>query len=136
MGLSATPIRSKKILLIDDEPIIVKLVSSRLQANGYDVITASNGQEGLQKARTEQPDLIILDVMLPKMDGYRVCRLLKYDDKYRRIPIIMFSARVQTEDQEKGMMAGADAYLTKPFNPQTLLGKIEELLANQNKPSA
>ena len=125
----------KKILIVDDEPIIVRLVESRLKASGYDVISASDGQEALNTARAEKPDLIILDIMLPKMDGYRVCRLLKLDDNFRQIPIIMFSARVQGEDQEKGMAAGAEAYLTKPFNPATFMNKIKELLKEQPAPS-
>ncbi|MBI3312851.1 MAG: response regulator [Candidatus Omnitrophica bacterium] len=119
---------AKKILVVDDEPLILRVVSSRLKVNGYNVITASDGQEAFDKARSENPDLIVLDVMLPKMDGYKVCRLLKQEDKYRHIPIMMFSARVQTEDQEKGLEAGANAYMTKPFDPVKFLAKLEELL--------
>ena len=124
---------AKKILVVDDEPIILKVVESRLKANGFQVITAEDGVEGLNRARSENPDLIILDVMLPKMDGYRVCRLLKSDDKYKRIPIVMFSARVQTEDKAMGLEAGADDYMTKPFEPQKFLEKVRELLAGTPK---
>lgn len=120
--------KKSKILIVDDEPIIVKVVQSRLTAAGYDVIAAFDGQEGLDKARAENPDLIILDIMLPKMDGYRVCSILKLDDRYKKIPIVMFSARVQTEDKEKGLAAGADAYLTKPFDPKALMETIQKLL--------
>ena len=118
----------KKILVVDDEPFILRLVESRLKANGYEVVTAADGQEGLAKARSEKPDLIVLDIMLPKLDGYRVCRLLKLDDNYKHIPILMFSARVQGEDREKGLEAGANAYMTKPFDPQAFLGQIKSLL--------
>ena len=123
--------KKSKILIVDDEPIIVKVVQSRLTAAGYDVIAAFDGQEGLDKARAENPDLIILDIMLPKMDGYRVCSILKLDDHYKKIPIVMFSARVQSEDKEKGLAAGADAYLTKPFDPKALMETIQKLLGGK-----
>lgn len=117
-----------KILLVDDEKDLVEIVSNRLQASGYEVIVAYDGQEALDKARKEKPDLIILDLMLPKMDGYKVCRMLKFDEKYKHIPIIMFTARAQGEDEKMGMEVGANAYMTKPFEPQVLLAKIKELL--------
>lgn len=118
----------KKILLVDDEDNIVTILEARLMANGYDVVTASDGQEGLAKARSEKPDLIILDIMLPKLDGYKVCRMLKFDDQYKHIPIILFSARTQDSDMETGKQQGADAYITKPFQPAALLNKIKELM--------
>lgn len=119
---------AKKILLVDDEPAIVQVIQARLKANGYEVVTAQDGQEGLNAARAEKPDLIILDVMLPKMDGFRVAQFLKLDDQYRHIPIMMLTARVQEEDKRMGEQAGADAYLTKPFTSEDLLGKIREML--------
>ena len=118
----------KKILLVDDERDLVETVTYRLEASGYEVHPAYDGQEGLDKARKEKPDLIILDLMLPKMDGYKMCRMLKFDEKYKKIPIIMFTARAQESDIEMGMEVGADAYITKPFEPQALLAKIQELL--------
>ena len=119
---------NKKILIVDDEIQLVDMVKMRLEANSYDVITAYDGQEGLDKARKEKPDLIILDLMLPKMDGYKVCRMLKFDEKYKSIPIVMFSARAQEEDEKMGMEVGADDYVTKPFDPKVLLDKIQKLL--------
>ena len=119
----------KKILLVDDEINILTMVEARLIGNGYEVVTASDGQEGLTKARTENPDLIILDIMLPKLDGYKVCRMLKFDEQHKHIPIILLSARTQDSDQEVGKQQGADAYITKPFQQEVLLGKIKELLA-------
>jgi DNA-binding response OmpR family regulator len=118
----------KKILLVDDEPHIVKLVQARLKGCGYDVLTASDGQAGLERAKTEMPDLLILDLMLPKMDGYAVCERLKSDPATARIPIIMFTARAQEGDIKRGKEAGADAYITKPFDAAVLLKKIEELM--------
>ena len=118
----------KKILLVDDEPDLVLLMEARLRANGYDVLSAQDGQTALEVAKREKPDLIILDLMLPKMDGYKVCGLLKKDSRYAKIPIVMFTARAQEEDRKLGEEVGANAYLTKPFEPDTLLGKIRELI--------
>lgn len=118
----------KRILVVDDEMDLVETLTYRLKANNYEVITASDGQEGLDRARREKPDLIILDLMLPKLDGYKVCRMLKFDEKYKHIPIIMFSARVQESDKKTGMEVGADGYITKPFEASMLLEKIEELI--------
>mgnify|MGYP001584277248 FL=1 len=118
----------KKILVVDDEEDIAFNVKLRLQANNYDVILATDGQMGFEKAQKENPDLMILDLMLPKMDGYKVCGLLKHDSRYAHIPIILFSAKAQEKDMEMGKEAGADAYLTKPFDAQLLLAKVKELL--------
>lgn len=118
----------KKILVVDDEADLVEVLSFRLEASDFTVIKASDGQQGLDKARTENPDLIILDLMLPKIDGYKVCRILKFDEKYKNIPIILFTAKVQDSDKELGREVRADAYITKPFEAQTVLTKINELL--------
>lgn len=118
----------KKILLVDDEPGILIMVANRLKANGYEVLSAKDGQMGLEMAKMEKPDLIILDIMLPKMDGYRVCSFLKKDSRYAKIPIVMFTAKAQHRDMELGNEVGADAYIVKPFDAQVLLAKIEELL--------
>ena len=118
----------KKILLVDDEEDIVKVVSLRLKVAGYEIVTAFDGEEALDKARSVGPDLIILDIMLPKIDGYKVCGLLKNDIRYSKIPIIMFTARAQTDDVTLGKELGADDYLTKPFDARVLLEKIKNLL--------
>lgn len=120
--------------MIDDEDQLVDVVRIRLEANGYSVISASDGQEGFDKARKYKPDLIILDLMIPKMDGYKVCGLLKNDARYKNIPIIMLTARAQESDRKTGCDVGADYYIMKPFEPQVLLSKIKELLENQPKP--
>jgi len=118
---------AKKILVVDDEVELVEMVKIRLEANGYDVISAYDGQDALNKAKTDKPDLIILDLMLPKIDGYKVCRMLKFDEKYKSIPIILFTAKAQESDRKMGEDVGADSYIVKPFDPQTLLSKIKEL---------
>jgi len=120
---------TKKILLVEDEPDLAATVQLRLEMQGYEVSHAADGQEALNKARAEVPDLIILDIMLPKMDGYKVCRMLKFDEKYRKIPVMMFSARAQEKDKQTAMECGADDYLIKPFEPNILFGKVKELLA-------
>ena len=118
----------KRILVVDDEVQAVQMMKMSLEADGYEVIGAHDGREALDKARKEAPHLIILDLMLPKLDGYKVCRMLKFDEKYKAIPIIMFTARAQESDKKMGQEVGADAYITKPFEPQVLLAKIQELL--------
>lgn len=118
----------KKILITEDSPTILAMAKDVLESSGYSVICAVDGQEALNLARKECPDLIILDLMLPKLDGYKVCRMLKFDEKYKQIPIIIFTARTQESDIKLGKEVGADAYLTKPFEPEILLGKIAELL--------
>ncbi|MFA6078839.1 MAG: response regulator [Candidatus Omnitrophota bacterium] len=118
----------KKILVVEDSQDIRSILSMRLVINGYDVVTAVDGQEGLDKARDEHPDLIMLDLMLPKIDGYEVCRMLKFDDKYKNIPIIILSALDQQEDREKATKSGADAYFIKPFDLELLLTKIKKLI--------
>jgi DNA-binding response OmpR family regulator len=118
----------KRILIVDDEEDILSVLKFRLEANDYEVLTASDGQEGLNKARSEKPDLIILDLMLPKIDGYKVCRMLKFDENYKAIPIVIFTAKDQKKDEDLGKEMGADAYVTKPFEAEVLLEKIRELL--------
>jgi len=118
----------KKILLVDDERDLVRSVTFRLVDAGYDVVVAMDGVEALEKAKGEMPDLIVLDLMLPKMNGYKVCSLLKADPRYKKIPILMFTARAQEADRRMSEEVGANAYVTKPFEPEILLAKIEELL--------
>jgi len=122
---------AKKILVVDDEKDILYALRIQLEAQQFEVLLASDGQTALDKARMEKPDLIILDLMLPKVDGYKICRMLKFDEKYKKIPIIMFTARVQEQDQKLGFEVGADAYITKPFESKVLLDKINELLSNK-----
>ncbi len=118
----------KKILLVEDERDLSKAIVFRLEANGYVVVTAYDGQEGFEKAKNEKPDLVILDLMLPKMDGYKVCALLKSDARYSKMPIMIFTARAQDNDIKMAKEVGADAYMKKPFEPETLLSKIRELI--------
>ena len=123
-----------RILLVDDEPSIVKMVGKRLEVEGFDVLVAMDGQEGLTKAQAEQPQLIILDLMLPKLNGYEVCTMLKQDTRYQKIPIVLFTAKAQDKDEKLGMECGANAYVRKPFRAQELLEKIRSLLVGSPQP--
>ena len=126
----------KKILVVDDHPQLVDLIKIRLEASGFEVITAADGQEGLVKARNEEPDLIVLDVMLPKMNGYKVCRLLKFDRKFREIPVVMLSSRAKQSDAEVGLKMGANEYLFKPYNPKQLIEIIRKYVEPNFKEEA
>jgi len=117
-----------RILVIDDELDLLGLVKARLEMAGYEVLTAIDGEEGLAKARASAPDLIILDIMLPKMDGFEVCEALKIDEKYKHIPIIILTVKFQPVDIRFAKALGADAYITQPFEAKELLDKIKELI--------
>lgn len=118
----------EKILVVDDSPTILEVVKQVLQSEGYEVETAATGIEGLNKARSVKPDLIILDILLPGMQGYQVCRLLKFDQQYKDTPILMYSSRDDQQDISTGMSQGADGYLVKPVEPDVLLETIRTLL--------
>lgn len=117
-----------KILIVDDEQDIVETLSFMLKTKGYETLYAYDGEEGLKLAKEEKPDLIILDVMMPKINGYKICRLLKYDAKYKNIPIIMVTARSQENDKLIGEETGADEYITKPFEFSELLDVIHKYI--------
>lgn len=118
----------KKILIVEDEPEFRLGLKMRLESKGYEVLEAEDGASGLSKAKSEKPDLIVLDVMLPKMDGYQVARFLKFDEKFKSIPIIMLTARSQQTDRNTGQAVGVDFYMTKPFKSEELLAAIVKLL--------
>ena len=121
-----------KILIVDDEPDLVETLRFALELEGYNVLVAVNGEEGLNTARQEKPDLILLDLMLPKLDGYKVCRLLKFDERYKSIPILMLTAKIQDKDRILGKETGANEYLTKPFDMDELMAKIKSYLKKQD----
>jgi len=118
-----------KILVIDDEMQSVKLIGMLLQRRGYEIVAATLGSQGLEKARAERPDLIVLDIMMPDMDGFEVCRRLRADPTTVGIPVIMFTAKTMVDDKVTGFQAGADDYLTKPVHPDELATRVEALLA-------
>lgn len=117
----------KKLLVVEDEIDLANALKMRFESIGYNVDTAIDGQQALQKVRDNPPDLIILDLMLPKIDGYKVSRILKFDEKYKDIPIIMLTAKAQEKDKELGLQVGASAYIVKPFDSKDLVEKVKEL---------
>lgn len=119
---------AKKILIVEDYVNIVEILKMRLESMGFEVISATDGQKGLTLARTEMPDLIILDILLPKMNGYKVCRLLKFDVKFKSIPIIMLTSRETKRHEQLGLETGADAYVYKSDQTGALLKLINQYL--------
>ena len=119
---------SKKILVADDEPNIVAALEFLLQRNGYEVHIARDGDEALKLVEASQPDLVLLDVMMPVKSGYEVCTRIRERAEWRHIKIIMLSAKGRDAEVNKGLAIGADLYITKPFSTRDLMGKIGELL--------
>ena len=119
---------AKQILVIDDDATITKMVETRLKANGYDASSTNDAAVGLELALKHVPDLIILDVMMPIINGYNLCTLLRSEKKSKNIPIILLTSRSDDQDKEIGKSVGANAYMTKPFKMDELLVKISELL--------
>lgn len=124
----ADPRRPVKILIVDDEPGIVEYLKQELGHVGYETLTAGNGEEALEKVANESPDLILLDVIMPGVDGFTVCRTLKANTETRRTPVVIMTALDGIEDRVRGIEAGADHFLTKPFNRRELLARIQTLL--------
>jgi adenylate cyclase len=124
MSMRAPP----RILIADDQPMNVDILQTRLAVHGYEILTATDGEEALAMARAQQPDLILLDIMMPKMDGIEVCRLLKSDGALPFIPIIMVTAKADTKDIVAGLEAGADEYLTKPVDQAALVARVKSML--------
>jgi DNA-binding response OmpR family regulator len=126
----------KKILVVEDDPTSLRFLELILNKEGYQVITASNGLEGLRKARQESPDLLILDVMLPGFDGFEICHRLRSEPEMAKLPILMLSAKWQESDRDAASRVGANAFLSKPVDRIVLLSKVTELLVGQKDPNA
>jgi two-component system, OmpR family, alkaline phosphatase synthesis response regulator PhoP len=123
-----TDLQARTILIVDDEVDIRAVLQGCLEAAGFQVLTASNGMDALERIRSNPPDLIIHDVMLPDITGLDVCALVKRDRRLRRIPFILLTARSQPQDRLTAAALGADAYMNKPFNPDELLAEVRRLL--------
>jgi DNA-binding response OmpR family regulator len=123
-----------KILVVDDEEHIVMILKDSLEFSGFQVVTALDGQEALVSVAKEHPELIVLDIGMPKMDGWEVCRRLKSDAATKNIPIIILTAYAQTSDQKKGAQLGADRFITKPCDLTYLVEEINALLSKKEKP--
>ena len=127
---------NNKILVIEDDPIALRLVQYTLQHEGYQVLTAPTGLEGLKKAREENPDLIVMDVMLPGIDGFEICHRLRADPQTAQLPILMLSAKAQEIDRAMGLKVGANDYLSKPASPSEIIRKIKRMLAQTSLSSS
>jgi len=128
----------KKILVVDDEEDILHFLELVLREKGYDVITAQGGHDALTQAQLQRPDLVLLDIMMPQMDGWEVLKLLRIDEETAGIPVAMLSARTEAKDRVQGLQEGAVDYICKPFSLQELLTKIESIFATAaaQRPSA
>jgi DNA-binding response OmpR family regulator len=120
-----------RILIVDDEADLVSVLRFGLEVEGFEVISAGDGEEGLKRAREEQPDLMVLDLMLPKLDGYKVCRALKFDERYKAIPILILSARSGDQDRRLALDMGADAFISKPYDMKDLVTRIRARLSSK-----
>jgi DNA-binding response OmpR family regulator len=130
------PSSSGTILVIDDEPYILRSLSYLLQREGYVVETANNGEEGLERVRSLHPPLVFLDIMMPQMNGYEVCEQVKQDPSLEGTYVIMLSAKGQQIDRERGLLGGADEYMTKPFSPREVAQRVRTILAERNATAA
>jgi CheY-like chemotaxis protein len=117
------------VLVVDDEPDVLLLCRVNLEFEGYTVIEAAHGEEAMDKLRTERPDIVLLDVMMPRMDGWQVLSAIKADDDLKDIPVVMLTAKVQDQDQIRGWSEGAADYITKPFSPLALSQVLQDVLA-------
>lgn len=118
-----------KVLVCDDERHIVRLIQVNLERQGYNVVTAFDGKDGLEKIRAEKPDLVVLDVMMPYMDGFEVLKTIRKEPETEALPVIMLTAKAQDKDVFEGYHYGADMYLTKPFNPMELVTFVKRIAA-------
>ncbi len=132
--MSDPAIERPHVLLVDDELSMVRIVGRRLEVEGFNVEVAMDGQEALTRVRAETPDLIILDLRLPTLNGYEVCKTLRQDARYRRVPIILFTAKAQEHEQRLGMECGANAFISKPFHVPELVSTIRMLIADARQP--
>lgn len=128
------PMKRKSILVVDDEEDILELVKYNLAKNGFDVLCAISGELAVKLAQNQVPDLIVLDLMLPGMDGLEVCRILKSDSKTKHIPIVMLTAKGEESDVITGLELGADDYITKPFGPKILVARVRAVMRRRAEP--
>jgi two-component system alkaline phosphatase synthesis response regulator PhoP/two-component system response regulator VicR len=117
--------------VVDDEPAMLRLMEFIMQRKGYGMLTATNGEEALQVIRQQRPDLVLLDIMMPRLDGYEVAEAIRKDPATAEIPIVMLSAKAQNEDIERGLAVGVDTYVTKPFDPEKLAETVAALLSGE-----
>jgi DNA-binding response OmpR family regulator len=122
-----------KVLVIDDDPVIVQLLRVNFEIEGFEVVSAGDGQEGLERAMADHPDVVLSDIMMPRMDGLQLVHQLKNNASTRSLPVILLSAKAQNAEVQEGLDAGADDYVTKPFDPLELIDRVYALLARARR---
>ena len=122
-----------KVLVIDDDPVILELLRVNFEIESFEVITASDGREGLEKARTANPDVVLSDIMMPRIDGLELVSTLREDPRTRNLPVILLSAKAQNAEVQQGLDMGADDYVTKPFDPLELIDRVNAVLARARR---
>jgi twitching motility two-component system response regulator PilH len=122
-----------KVLVVDDSAMVLEMVSAHLKQNGIEVLEAHDGSDAVEQLKTVTPDLVVTDVVMPKMNGYELCRWIKNNDSTKDVPVIMCTTKSEEFDKYWGMKQGADAYLTKPYHPPELIKTIKQLLSQINK---
>ncbi|MFN2506419.1 MAG: response regulator transcription factor [Acidimicrobiales bacterium] len=122
-----------KVLVIDDDPVILELLRVNFEIEGFDVVSAGDGREGLEKALSEQPDVILSDIMMPRLDGLQLLSELKRGPRTRNFPVILLSAKAQNAEVQQGLDLGADDYVTKPFDPLELIDRVNAVLAKARR---
>lgn len=122
-----------KVLVIDDDPVIVQLLRVNFEIEGFEVLSAADGREGFERAKADQPDIILSDIMMPRFDGLQLVSTLKHDAGTRHVPVILLSAKAQNADVQRGLELGADDYVTKPFDPLELIDRVNAALAKARR---
>jgi DNA-binding response OmpR family regulator len=122
-----------KVLVIDDDPVILELLRVNFEIENFEVVTAADGQEGLEKAKSERPDVVLSDIMMPRLDGLQLVVLLREDPRTRSLPVILLSAKAQNAEVQQGLDLGADDYVTKPFDPLELIDRVNAVLARARR---
>ena len=122
-----------KVLVVDDDPVILELLRINFEIEGFEVLRASDGEEGLRRARDEAPDVVLCDIMMPRLDGLQLLTTLRADPATARLPVVLLSAKAQKVEVERGLSLGADDYVTKPFDPLELLDRVNAVLAKSRR---
>ena len=122
-----------RVLVVDDDPVILELLRINFEIEGFEVLRASDGEEGLRRARDEAPDVVLCDIMMPRLDGLQLLTTLRADPATARLPVVLLSAKAQNVEVERGLSLGADDYVTKPFDPLELLDRVNAVLAKSRR---
>ncbi len=125
--------RAVRVLVVDDDPVILDLLRINFEIEGFDVLSATDGEEGLAKARAEAPDVVLCDIMMPRLDGIELVTTLRDDPRTAHLPVVLLSAKAQKVEVDRGLAAGADDYVTKPFDPLELLDRVNAVLAKSRR---